>query len=45
MKNKLSQKFVALVASILTIFATATAVSACYFFFYQPKEPKCLQDK
>lgn len=45
MKKNLLGKIVALSASILTLFAMATAVSACTWFVYQPKEPKCLQDK
>lgn len=45
MKNKLAGKLVALSASILTLFAVATAVSACTWFSYQPEEPKCLHDK
>lgn len=44
MKNKLSKKLVALTASVLTLFAMTTAVSACFWLFYQPEEPKCLRD-
>lgn len=45
MKNKLSKKIAALAASIFTLFALSTAVSACFIVYYQPKEPKCLADK
>lgn len=45
MKNMLSKKFIALTASVLTLFALSTAVSACFWFWYQPEEPKCLRDK
>lgn len=33
------------VAAIATVFATTIATSACYFWFYQPEEPKSLSDK
>ena len=33
------------IAAVATILATALATSACYFFFYQPEEPKCLRDE
>lgn len=45
MKTNLSKKLLVLSASILTMFAMATSVSACTFFVYQPEEPKCLRDK
>ena len=45
MKKKVMGKFVALSASILTLFAVSTAVSACTWFWYQPEEPKCLADR
>jgi cyclic lactone autoinducer peptide len=34
-----------LVAALATVFATTIASSACYFYFYQPEEPKCLNEK
>ena len=34
-----------LVAALATAFATTIASSACYYFYYQPEEPKCLSDK
>lgn len=33
------------VAVIATLIAAAVATSACYWFIYQPKEPKSLQEK
>ena len=39
-KNLLS-----LVAALATVFATTIATSACFWYFYQPEEPKCLSDK
>ncbi len=41
MKKK---KILALVAAVATVFATTIASSACLWYFYQPKEPKCLND-
>lgn len=35
----------ALISMVATFIATTAATSACYWFLYQPKEPKCLQDK
>ncbi len=34
----------AIVTAIATLFATTIATSACYWYMYQPKEPKCLSD-
>ncbi|SMC24549.1 cyclic lactone autoinducer peptide [Clostridium acidisoli DSM 12555] len=42
MKDKLSKKLLGVTASILTLFALSTAVSACFWVLYQPEEPKCL---
>ena len=33
------------IAVIATLIAAAVATSACLWFIYQPKEPKCLQEK
>lgn len=44
MKSKITQKLAALAASIFTLFALSTAVSACVFFWYQPEEPKSLKE-
>ena len=32
-------------ATIATLVATVIATSACYFFWYQPEEPKSLRDE
>ena len=45
MNKKITRKLFALSASVLTLFAMATAVSACAWFTYQPEEPKLLRDK
>ena len=42
MKKK---KLLTLVTAIATVFATTIASSACLWYFYQPEEPKCLNDK
>ncbi|MDF2587196.1 MAG: putative lipoprotein [Anaerocolumna sp.] len=42
MKKK---NLLALIAALATVFATTIATSACYFFVYQPEEPKSLRDK
>ena len=34
-----------LVASVCTLIATMVATSACFYYFYQPEEPKSLSDK
>lgn len=33
------------VAAVATVVATVVASSACYFFSYQPEEPKCLREE
>ncbi len=33
------------ITAIATVFATTIASSACLWYFYQPDEPECLQDK
>ncbi len=38
-------KLFAFVTAVATVFATTIATSACYWYFYQPEEPKCLEDK
>ncbi|HAZ20299.1 MAG TPA: cyclic lactone autoinducer peptide [Clostridiales bacterium] len=35
----------AIVSSIATLFATVVSTSACFWYLYQPTEPKCLSDK
>jgi len=39
------RKLFTIVTAIATVFATTIATSACYWYLYQPKEPKCLEDK
>jgi cyclic lactone autoinducer peptide len=34
----------AIVSVIATLFATTIATSACFWYIYQPEEPKCLKD-
>ncbi len=34
----------AIITTIATLFATTVATSACWFFIYQPEEPKSLKD-
>lgn len=34
-----------LIAVVATFLATTISTSACYYFFYQPEEPKCLRDE
>lgn len=34
-----------LVAVVATFLATTIASSACFYYFYQPEEPKCLRDE
>lgn len=40
-----SKKLLAFVAALATLFATTIATSACFWYWYQPEEPKCLKDK
>jgi AgrD protein len=35
----------AVIATVATILATSFATSACWYFFHQPEEPKCLRDE
>jgi len=39
------RNILALLTAIITVFATTIASSACFWYFYQPEEPKCLNDK
>jgi cyclic lactone autoinducer peptide len=39
------RNLLALITAIATVFATTIATSACFWYFYQPEEPKCLNDK
>jgi len=43
--KKFNKGLLALVATIATFVATSVATSACYWFLYQPEEPKALREK
>jgi AgrD protein len=43
--KKLKQHLFTLIAVVATLVATSVASSACWWFVYQPTEPKCLRDK
>jgi AgrD protein len=43
--KKLNKKFLTLIAIITTTVAVSVASSACAWMFYQPEEPKCLEEK
>jgi cyclic lactone autoinducer peptide len=40
----MKKKLLALATALITVFATTIATSACFWYFYQPEEPKCLKD-
>lgn len=44
MKN-FKKHLLTLIAVVTTIAATSVASSACWWYLYQPKEPKCLREK
>jgi len=44
MKN-LNKHLLTLIAVVTTLVATSVASSACFWYMYQPKEPKCLREK
>jgi len=44
MKN-LNKRLFSLIAVVTTLVATSVASSACFWFYYQPEEPKCLREK
>lgn len=39
------KKLFGLFAVVLTVIASTVASSACIWYFYQPKEPKCLREE
>jgi len=44
--KKINMKSLYAVVAVLATFVAATvASSACFWFFYQPEEPKSLQEK
>lgn len=40
----MNKKFLMMVATVATMFASVVATSACLFGTYQPEEPECLRD-
>ena len=40
----MKKRLFTVVASVATIIAAMVASSACFFFNYQPEEPKCLRE-
>lgn len=44
-QNKILKGALMLATSFFTFFAFSTSASACIWFSYQPKEPKCLRDE
>jgi len=43
--KKLNKQLFTLIAVVTTLVATSVASSACWWFVYQPEEPKCLREK
>jgi len=41
MKNRILMS----IATIATVIASVVATSACWYFHYQPEEPKCLREE
>lgn len=41
----MKKKLLSLIAVLATMIAAAVASSACYYFAYQPEEPKCLREE
>ena len=41
----MKKKLLTLIAAIATMIAATVATSACFFFSYQPEEPKCLREE
>lgn len=37
-------KFLAVIAAVATVLATTVASSACWWYIYQPEEPKSLRN-
>jgi|GEM_PF-6369170 len=45
MAKKILKSLVVFGAALFTLMAHASAASACYVFFYQPKLPKALREE
>jgi len=43
MKKRIIMTIFGISAALLTFLATAASASACWFYNYQPQEPKCLR--
>lgn len=43
--KKTNRKVLTFVAAAATIVASLVASSACWWYGYQPEEPKCLRDE
>ena len=43
--KKVSNKILMVVAAFATVIASIVATSACYWYAYQPEEPKALRDE
>lgn len=43
--KRINRKVLGLVATLTTIIAATVASSACYWYIYQPEEPKCLREE
>ena len=43
--RRIRGKFLAVVAVLSTMVAATVASSACFYFLYQPEEPKCLREE
>lgn len=43
--KKISNKALMLVATFATVIASVVSTSACWWYSYQPEEPKALRDE
>lgn len=43
--KKFNKKVLTAIAIVMTVVATSVATSACWWFTYQPEEPKCLREE
>lgn len=41
----MKKRLLTLVASVATVVAAVVASSACFWYAYQPEEPKCLREE
>jgi len=40
----MKKKFMAIIATLATVIAATVATSACWWYMYQPEEPKSLKN-